>query len=64
MGVIHIWNISKWTRWEPIPLSIDYLFRICYIYIPPPDYSQWNGQRPHLFYKAWKPDLQASRYIL
>ena len=20
MGVIHICNISKWTRWEPIPL--------------------------------------------
>ena len=20
MGVIHLWNISKWACWEPIPL--------------------------------------------
>ena len=21
MGVIHQWNISKWVRWQPIPLK-------------------------------------------
>ena len=24
MGVIHLWNISKWTRWQPIPLRIKH----------------------------------------
>ena len=24
MGVIHLWNISKWACWEPFPLNVFY----------------------------------------
>ena len=27
MGVIHLWNISKWARWQPIAL-IEFLPKI------------------------------------
>ena len=26
MGVIHLWNISKWPRWQPIPLRSHIYF--------------------------------------
>ena len=32
MSVIHLWNISKWTRWQPIPLSEPEKLKKIFIY--------------------------------
>ena len=38
MGVIHLWNISKWARWEPFPLMYILDNWYCLVY-----FQCWTG---------------------
>ena len=52
MGVIHLWNISKWTRWQPIALINKHMNKLSFCF------KHWYWQdRAVQLYRGWGENI-------